>query len=65
MATSERQPSKDRKVIRWRVKWRTGGSGQWNGEQLDRHGNAKRSNALVEAHDHRRPPAVDEIRKRT
>ncbi|MFF0467632.1 tyrosine-type recombinase/integrase [Micromonospora zamorensis] len=57
MATIEKRPSKDGKTIRWRVKWRTGGSGPWDGEQFDRNGDAKRFKALVEAHNHNRPPA--------
>lgn len=57
MATLEKRPSRGGKVIKWRVKWRTRGSDEWDGEQFDRNSDAKRFKALVEAHDHQRPPA--------
>lgn len=56
MATIERRPRKDGKTIRWRVKWRTAGTGNWDGEQFDRNSDARRFKALVEANGHRRPP---------
>jgi hypothetical protein len=38
------------------VKWRTGGSGPWDGRQFERNGDAKRFKALVEANGHTMPP---------
>ena len=55
MATVEKRPSEDGKKIRWRVKWRTGGSGKWASQQFDYQVDAKRFKALVEANSHRVP----------
>jgi Site-specific recombinase XerD len=56
VASIEKRPSEDGRVVRWRVKWRTGGSGKWDGRQFERNGDAKRFKALVEAHGHTMPP---------
>jgi integrase len=56
VASVEKRPSEDGKTIRWRVKWRTGGSGPWDGRQFDRNGDAKRFKALVDANGNRMPP---------
>jgi integrase len=56
MATIEKRPYQGGKEIRWRVKWRTGGSGPWDGRQFERNGDAKRFKALVEANGHTMPP---------
>jgi hypothetical protein len=60
MASIERRKTKDGKATRYRVKWRTGGNGAWDGVTFDLQAHAKRWKALVEAHGHQRPP-VDQI----
>jgi integrase len=59
MATIEARKSKDGKVTRYRVKWRTGGTreGSWDGFTFDAQTAAKKFKALVEVHEHRWPPA--------
>lgn len=61
MATIERRKLKHGSAVRYRVKWRTGGTGCWDGETFDAHTDAKRWRALIEAHDHHRP-GLDQLR---
>jgi integrase len=56
MATIEKRKTKDGKVTRYRVKWRTGGTGTWDGVTFDAHADAKQWRALVEAFGNQRPP---------
>jgi integrase len=62
VASIERRPSKDGKVVKFRVKWRTGGNGPWDGEQFDNHTDAKRFKALVNVNGQHRPP-VEQLRE--
>jgi integrase len=58
MASIETRKSKDGRVTRYRVKWRTGGArdGAWDGTTFDARSDAKRFKALVEVHGHQWPP---------
>lgn len=57
MASIEKRTYKDGKTHRWRVKWRIGGTGDWDGRQFDTHTDAKRFKALVDANGDHMPPA--------
>lgn len=61
MATIERRKLKNGSAVRYRVKWRTGGTGAWDGETFDAYADAKRWKGLVESNDHQRP-GLDQLR---
>ncbi|MFI2650707.1 tyrosine-type recombinase/integrase [Micromonospora fulviviridis] len=55
MAQIEKRQCEGGKVTRWRVKWRIGGTGKWDGQQFDYQVDAKRFKALVDAAGNHRP----------
>jgi len=57
MASIETRKTKDGKTTRYRVKWRTGGTGAQDGTTFDAHTDAKQFKALVEVYGHQWPPA--------
>lgn len=61
MATIERRKLKNGSAVRYRVKWRTGGTGAWDGETFDAYADGKRWKGLVESTEHQRP-GLDQLR---
>lgn len=57
MAQIEKRQYDGGKTTRWRVKWRVGGTGKWDGQQFDYQADAKRFKPLVDAAgNHRSSP---------
>ncbi|MDR7277337.1 tyrosine-type recombinase/integrase [Catenuloplanes atrovinosus] len=61
MATIEPRKTRNGKITRYRVKWRTGGTraGEWDGRTFDSHAEAKTFKALIDAYGQTMPP--DEV----